>query len=132
MFFSKKSGYHALVLYIHHDHPQPLLVVMPSDVAGDVLSTLKKFEKSSLNTETYIGSLGPFAIIHEIRSFEKIAIHNDGLPWSEPMLYTDFAKKISDRLQEFMDDVPSDIEEELVYFVGEFTMMQDNGFVAPF
>ncbi|EGL82230.1 hypothetical protein CathTA2_2253 [Caldalkalibacillus thermarum TA2.A1] len=132
MFFSKRSRYHGLVLYIYHDQPHPLLLVMPEDVAGDVLSTIKKFEKSALNAQEYIGQLGPFSVVHEIQGFEKITIHHDTLSWSEPILYTDFAKKISDRLQDLMDQVQPDLEEELVYFIGEFTMMQDNGFVAPF
>lgn len=132
MFFSKKSGFHALVLFINSEEPHPLFVVMPSDVANDVISTMRKFEKSPLNDHKHIGNLGPFTIIQDIQDFQKISIYNDTLSWSEPILYTDFAKKITDRLQNMMDDVGEDTAEELVYFTGEFTMMQDNGFAAPF
>jgi hypothetical protein len=132
MLFQKKTGYHALLLYIQNEEPSPMLVVMPNDVANDVLSTMKKFEKSALNDPAFIGNWGPMTIVQDIQGFKKIEIHNDSLPWGEPLLYTDYAKGISERLQEHMDDDAEDVEEDLVYFIGEFTMMQDNGFVAPF
>lgn len=132
MFFSKKKGFHCLVLYIASDEPHPLHIVIPQEVASDVLSTMKKLEKSSINHHRYLGSLGPFTIIQDIQGFGKIQIHNDTLSWSEPLLYTDYAAKISDRLQSFVNHEGDDVEEELIYFVGEFTMMQDNGFLAPF
>jgi ABC-type Zn uptake system ZnuABC Zn-binding protein ZnuA len=132
MFFSKKSGFHCLILYVQGETPHPLHVVIPSDVAGDVISTIKKFEKSSLNEQQYIGSVGPFVIIQDIQGFQKIEIHNDTHTWSDPILYTDFAKKIAEKLQDLVDDDNDEVEEDLIYFVGEFTMMMDNGFVAPF
>lgn len=133
MFFSKKEGFHCLVLYIRSEgEAHPLFLVMPQTVANDVISTMKKFEKSSLNTERHLGSLGSFVIVHDIQGFQKIEIHEDSLPWSEPTLYTDYAKKITERLQNLIDDETDDVEEEVIYFVGEFTMMQDNGFTAPF
>ncbi|WP_202079955.1 hypothetical protein [Caldalkalibacillus salinus] len=132
MFFSKKGGFHCLVLYLNSDEPHPLQIVMPDEVANDVISTMKKLEKSSLNDHKFIGNLGPFSIIQDIQGFQKIEIHNDTLTWSEPMLYTDFAKKLGDRLQALVNDDTDEVEEDLIYFVGEFTMMQDNGFVAPF
>jgi hypothetical protein len=133
MFFSKKSGgFHCLVLFVNSDEPHPMQIVVPQEVASDVISTLKKFEKSNLNQHRFLGNLGPFVIIQDIQGFNKIEIHNDTLSWSEPMLYTDYAKKISDRLQSLVNDESDEVEEDLIYFVGEFTMMQDNGFVAPF
>jgi hypothetical protein len=132
MFFSKKSGFHCLVLYIVSDEPHPLHIVVPQEVASDVISTLKKLEKSSLNNHRFLGNMGPFFIVQDIQGFQKIEIHNDTLSWSEPILYTDYAKKIAERLQALVDDDSDEVEEDLIYFVGEFTMMQDNGFVAPF
>ncbi|WP_025026819.1 hypothetical protein [Caldalkalibacillus mannanilyticus] len=132
MFFTKKTGFHCLVLYVQSEEPHPIHVVLPQEFAGDVISTMKKFEKSSLNNHRYIGNLGPFVIIQDIQGFQKIEIHNETLSWSEPILYTDFAKKINERLQNLIDDETNEVEEELVYFIGEFTMMEDNGFIAPF
>lgn len=132
MFFSKKQGYHCLVLYTFNDEPQPLFIVIPSELASDVVATMRKFEKSSLNNDKILGTLGPFTIVHDIQGFQKLEIYNDSFSWSEPILYTDYAQKVSDKLQSLMDDESDDVEEDLVYFIGEFTMMQDNGFVAPF
>jgi hypothetical protein len=132
MFFSKKSGFNCLVLYVQSDEPHPVQVVIPQELAADVVSTIQKFEKSSLNHHRFIGNLGPFFIIQEIQGFQKIEIHNDTLSWSEPMLYTDFAKKITERMQLLINEESDEVEEDVVYFIGEFTMMQDNGFVAPF
>lgn len=133
MFFSKKSeGFHCLVFFLLSEEPHPMHVVVPQEVAGDVISTLKKFEKSSLNQHRFLGNLGPFVIIQDIQGFNKIEIHNDTLSWSEPVLYTDYAKKVADRLQTLVNDESDEVEEDLIYFIGEFTMMQDNGFVAPF
>lgn len=133
MFFSKKSdGFHCLVLFVNSDEPHPMHIVVPQEVASDVISTLKKFEKSSLNQHRFLGNLGPFVIIQDIQGFNKIEIHNDTLSWSEPILYTDYAKKVADRLQALVNDESDEVEEDLIYYVGEFTMMQDNGFVAPF
>lgn len=132
MFFTKKTGFHCLMISVMNDNPSPQLIIMPNEVAADVISTIRKFEKSALNDEKYIGNKGPFTIVHDIQDFQKISIYNDAIPWSEPILYTDYAKVISDRLQDLMDDVEEKVEEDLVFFVGEFTMMQDNGFSAPF
>lgn len=133
MFFGKKEGFHGLLLYIEHSEgANPLLLVMPQLVANDIISTMKKFEKSSLNSEQYLGKYGSFKLVYDIQGFKKIEIHEDSLPWSEPVLYTDYAKKITERLQQLVDEESEDLQEELVYFIGEFTMMQDNGFTAPF
>ncbi|GAA0360173.1 hypothetical protein [Bacillus horti] len=131
MLFAKKRGYHCLVLFIQGEKPHPYLIISPSEVAADVLSTMKKLESSPLNSEDYLGSLAPFAIVQEIQGLSKIQIHNDSLSWSEPILYTDYAKKVGDRLQGFMSE-DENVNEDLIYFIGEFTMMQDNGFLAPF
>lgn len=119
------------MLYIKSDEPHPLHIVVPQEVAADIVSTIKKLERSELNHYRFLGNLGPFTFVQDIQGFEKIEIHNDTLSWSEPLLYTDFAKKITDRLQTLINE-EENIQEDLVYFVGEFTMMQDNGFVAPF
>jgi hypothetical protein len=132
MFFSKKSGFHCLVLYVHSDEPHPIQIVIPEDHAADVISTMRKLEKSSLNHTTFLGALGPFSIIQDIQGFNKIEIYNDTLSWSEPLLYTDYAKKVTEKLSSLIDEEGRKDEEDLIYFVGEFTMMQDNGFVAPF
>lgn len=132
MFFAKQTGYHGLLLYVHNEHPHPTLVVMPSEVSNDIISTMKKFERSPLNDPKFIGNHGRFTVVYDIQSFTKISIHHDAYPWSEPILYTDYAKSLAARLQALVKDEDEDVQEELVYFVGEFTMMQDNGFVAPF
>jgi len=132
MFFRKKNGFHCLILFVQSEEPHPVHIVMPQEVADDIISTLKKFEKSPLNNHRYIGNLGPFFIVQDIQGFEKIQIHNDTLSWSEPIAYTDFAKKLTERLQGILEDDTHELEEDLVYFIGEFTMMQDNGFVSPF
>lgn len=136
MFFSKKDGFHNIFLYVEKEESHPLNIVVPEALASDVVSTIKKLERSGLNQRKYIGEFGTFKFIMDVQGFRKIEIHNDAYSWSEPLLYTDFAKKIADRLQNHIDSVSEntdeDVEEDLVYFIGEFTMMQDNGFVAPF
>lgn len=132
MFFSKKKGFHCLVLFIASDEPHPLHIVIPQEVAHDIISTMRKLEKSKINHHRYLGNLAPFTIVQDIQGLEKIEIYNDTYSWSEPIPYTDYAQKISTRLQGLINAEAEEVEEDLVYFVGEFTMMQDNGFLAPF
>lgn len=114
-------------------------ILFPSSIAGDFIQLMLKLQKSQINSEEILGDLGGFSILTHIEGLEKITIMDQIHPESEPISFQDFSNHLLHRFNhalcgeeegELADghDIETEGQEDLVFFIGEFTLMKDGSF----
>ncbi|WNC14078.1 hypothetical protein [Brevibacillus brevis] len=104
-------------------------VAFPSSVANDVLSMLKKLEKSKLNKQELLGEIGGFRILTHLEALTGFDIHDDADMEAHPVEIQDFANMLLRRLESLEESGKLDDSEDFAFIMGELTMLRDGSFV---
>lgn len=105
--------------------PNVLAVIVPSQLSNDFDALHKKLENSTLNEITYLPKWGKIQRLLQIEGAKGIEVFSDDI---HPYMFSDWANIILNQLNQHMDDeekLSSKVEDELVFFIGEFTLLRD-------
>ncbi len=115
-------------------------ILFPSIAANDFVQLMIRLQKSKLNSVESLGEIGGFSILTHIEGLEKITVMDEVQPEADPIPFQDFSNQLLNRFNGLLnhDENEEDREEEelleedgqddLVYFIGEFTLMKDGSF----
>ena len=117
-------------------------ILFPSIAANDFVQLMIRLQKSKLNTAESLGEIGGFSILTHIEGLEKITVMDEVQPEADPIPFQDFSNQLLNRFnillnndeigedqdQEEEDLLEEDGQDDLVYFIGEFTLMKDGSF----
>lgn len=114
-------------------------ILFPSVVSSDFIQLMLRLQKSKLNTTEILGDMGDFSILSHIEGLEKITIMDQIHPESEPIPFQDFSNHLLNRFNNMLsgeeeeeateeDNMEVEEQEDLVYFIGELTLMKDGSF----
>ncbi|MEW9667456.1 hypothetical protein ABLT31_01170 [Ammoniphilus sp. 3BR4] len=140
----KKKSFDILLLKPDNDQKEKgrkiVQVLFPSIAANDFVQLMLRLQKSKLNTAEALGEIGGFTILSHIEGLEKITVMDEVQPEAEPIPFQDFSNQLLNRFNSMLneDDIAEGSEDEdmleeegqddLVYFIGEFTLMKDGSF----
>lgn len=106
--------------------PNVLFVIVPPRFSNDFDALLKKLEKSELNQSTYLPKWGKLMRTLHIEGAKGVNVFADDV---QPMMFSDWANIMLSQLNQHMEDeeqeFSSKLEEDLVFFIGEFTLLRD-------
>lgn len=105
--------------------PNVLAVIVPPQLSNDFDALHKKLENSALNERTYLPKWGKIQRLLHIEGTKGIEVFSDDI---HPFMFSDWANIILNQLNQHMDDeenLSSKVEDELVFFIGEFTLLRD-------
>jgi len=105
------------------------LVAFPSVVANDIISMLKKLEKSPFNKPEYLGDIGGFRMLTHIESGTGVEVLDEGDMEAHPVQIQDFANILLRRLEALEETGKFEESEDLAFIMGELTMLRDGSFV---
>jgi hypothetical protein len=113
-------------------------ILFPAAAANDLVQLMTRLQKSKLNSKEYLGEYGGFTILAHIESAEKFNIMDTVHPEAEPLPIQDFASLIINRFNSLLSQEElvegedafenEEDQEDLVFFIGEFTLMKDGSF----
>lgn len=141
--FGKKSKNYDLLLLIPQDVEGQgrrfYQILFPSAAASDFIQLMIKLQRSSLNSAQVLGDLGGFSVLSHIEGLEKVTILDQVHPESEPISFQDFSNHLLHRFNHMLSgeegeeegdgvDLEAEEQDDLVYFIGEFTLMKDGSF----
>lgn len=104
-------------------------VAFPSVVANDVVSMLKKLEKSKLNKQEFLGDIGGFRLITHFEAMTGYEVFDEDDLEAQPVQIQDFASILLRRLEALEQSGKWDDSEDLAFIMGELTMLRDGSFV---
>lgn len=105
--------------------PNLLFVMVPPGFSNDFDALHKKLESSELNQLTYLPKWGRLMRTFHIEGATGIKVFAEDF---QPISFSDWANILLSQLNQHMqdeEDLSSKIEEELIFFIGEFTMLRD-------
>lgn len=115
-------------------------ILFPSIAANDFVQLMLRLQKSKLNSAEALGEIGGFTILSHIEGLEKITVMDEVQPEAEPIPFQDFSNQLLNRFNSMLDSeehledqededmLEEDGQDDLVYFIGEFTLMKDGSF----
>lgn len=103
-------------------------VAFPSVFANDVVSMLRKLEKSSFNKKEILGEIGGFRIVTHLEALTSYEVFDDVDLEAQPVLIQDFASILLRRL-EALDESGDGDDSDLAFIMGELTMLRDGSYV---
>jgi hypothetical protein len=101
------------------------ILSFPTVIAADLMQLLTRLMQSRLNCPETLGEWGGFTLLLHAQACEKIAVLAEHEPLAQPLSYQDFAHAIVRRLNEKLEKENGEEDEELIYFLGEFTLLSD-------
>lgn len=104
-------------------------IAFPSIVSNDIVSMLKKLEKSPFNKQEFIGDIGGFRLITLIESATRLEVLDEEDLEAQPVDIQDFANILLRRLEQVEESGQFEDSEDLAFFMGELTMLRDGSFV---
>ena len=104
-------------------------VAFPSAVANDVVSMLKKLEKSKLNKPEILGDLGGFRMVTHFESMTGYEVFDEADLEGQPVQVQDFASILLRRLEALEQSGKWEDSEDLAFIMGELTMLRDGSFL---
>jgi hypothetical protein len=105
------------------------LVAFPSIVSNDVVSMLKKLERSSFNKPEFLGEIGGFRMLTHIEGATGCDIIDEADMEGHPVQIQDFANILLRRLEALEESGKFEESEDLAFIMGELTMLRDGSFV---
>jgi hypothetical protein len=105
------------------------LVAFPSFVANDIVSMLKKLERSAFNQAEYLGEIGGFRILTHIEASTGYDVIDEADMEGHPVQIQDFANILLRRLEALEESGKFEDSEDLAFIMGELTMLRDGSFV---
>lgn len=105
------------------------LVAFPSVVANDVVSMLKKLERTAFNKQEYLGDLGGFRILTHIDAATGFEVVDEADLEAQPVQIQDFANILLRRMEALEESGKFAESEDLAFIMGELTMLRDGSFV---
>lgn len=106
-------------------------VSFPTMVANDVVSMLKKLEKSKLNRKEYLGDIGGFHLATHYEGLSSFEVLDEADLESQLVPIQDFSSILLRRLQAVEQSGELEDSEDLAFIMGELTMLRDGSFVQP-
>ncbi|RXT14952.1 hypothetical protein [Ammoniphilus sp. CFH 90114] len=115
-------------------------ILFPSIAANDFVQLMLRLQKSNLNTKEILGDIGGFTILSHVEGLEKITVMDEVQPEAEPIPFQDFSNQLLNRFNSMLNEeehmeeaededmLEADGQDDLVYFIGEFTLMKDGSF----
>jgi selenocysteine lyase/cysteine desulfurase len=104
-------------------------VAFPSMVANDIVSMLKKLEKSKLNKPELLGEIGGFRIVTHLEALTSFDVLDDADMEAQPVQIQDFANILLRRLEALEESGKLGDSEDVAFIMGELTMLRDGSFV---
>jgi hypothetical protein len=104
-------------------------VAFPSFVANDIVSMLRKLERSSFNKPEFLGEIGGFRILTHIEALTGYEVIDEADLEATPVQIQDFANTLLRRLEALEESGKWEGSEDLVFIMGELTMMRDGSFM---
>lgn len=104
-------------------------VAFPSVVANDIVSMLRKLERSSMNKAEYLGEIGGFRILTHLEALTGFEIFDEVDLEATPVQIQDFASILLRRLEALEESGKLGDSEDLAFIMGELTMLRDGSFV---
>lgn len=104
-------------------------VAFPSMVANDIVSMLKKLEKSKLNKPELLGEIGGFRIVTHLEALTSFDVLDDADMEAQPVQIQDFANILLRRLEALEESGNLGDSEDVAFIMGELTMLRDGSFV---
>lgn len=105
------------------------LVAFPSIVANDIVSMLKKLERSSFNKQEFLGDLGGFRILTHIEAATGYEVLDEVDMEAQPVQIQDFANILLRRMEALEESGKFADSEDMAFIMGELTMLRDGSFV---
>lgn len=105
--------------------PNIIFVLVPPPISNDFDALHKKLENSELNQAQYLPKWGKISRVLHIEGAQKMNELADDL---HPMTFSDWANIIVSQLNQHMEteeEFSSKLEDDLVFFIGEFTLLRD-------
>ncbi len=106
--------------------PNVVFVMVPPQLSSDFDALHKKLENSVLNELTYLPKWGKISRTLHIEGASSINMLSDDV---QPISFSDWANIILSQLNQHMQDeeeeLSSKLEDELIFFIGEFTLLRD-------
>ncbi|GAA4713391.1 hypothetical protein [Brevibacillus fulvus] len=131
--FSKKEkkpdGTDLLLIAVDSQNRSLYQVAFPSIVANDIVSMLKKLQRSPLNKKDYIGEIGGFRIMTHIEAATHVEILDEADLQAHPVQIQDFANMLLMRLEALEQSGKLEDSEDLAFLMGELVMLRDGSFV---
>ncbi|WP_019121339.1 hypothetical protein [Brevibacillus massiliensis] len=104
-------------------------VVFPSAYANDIVSMLRKLQKSPINKREYLGEIGGFHISTHLEAMTSFEVLDEADLEAHPVQIQDFANILLRRLEALEESGEVGESEELAFIMGELTMLRDGTFV---
>lgn len=104
-------------------------VAFPSLLANDVVSMLKKLEKSKLNKQEFLGEIGGFRIVTHLEALTSYEVMDEADMEGHPVQIQDFANILLRRLEMLEESGKLGDSEDIAFIMGELTMLRDGSFV---
>lgn len=105
------------------------LISFPSMVANDVVSMLKKLEKSKLNKQELLGDIGGFRLTTHFEGLTGFEVFDEADLEAQPVPIQDFASTLLRRLEALEQSGKWEDSEDLAFIMGELTMLRDGSFI---
>lgn len=105
-------------------------VAFPSVYANDIVSMLKKLEKSKLNKREILGDIGGFHLATHLEALTSYDVFDENDLEAQPVMIQDFASILLRRL-EAIDESGDGDDPDLAFIMGELTMLRDGSYVPP-
>lgn len=106
--------------------PNVIAVIVPTQLSNDFDALHKKLENSELNDRTYLPKWGKIQRLLHIEGAKGVEVLSDT---AHPLMFADWANILLNQLNQHIGDeeenLSSKIEDELIFFVGEFTLLRD-------
>jgi hypothetical protein len=106
--------------------PNVVFVLVPEPIANDFEILHRKFENAMINNGEYLRKWGRISLILHVHGLKKVEFFSDDV---QPITFADWGNMMVNQLGEHMEDeesnLPSKVEDELVYYLGEFTLLKD-------
>lgn len=111
---------------VKEGYPNIDLIIVPSGISTDFESLVKKLEDSQLNKENFLPHWGKILLLYHVVGVEKVKFYTEDV---QPILFSDWANRallqLSEHLEEEDPQYSQELEELLIYFVGELTLLKD-------
>lgn len=107
-------------------YPNTIFITVPEQLATEFEILHKKLETSVLNNTHYLPKWGRITRLLQVKGSKAIEAYSDDI---QPISCADWANILLNQLHQHMGDeesqLPRDIEDELIFFIGELTLLRD-------
>ncbi|MEJ8546837.1 hypothetical protein [Brevibacillus borstelensis] len=104
-------------------------VAFPSMYANDIVSMLRKLERSAFNQPEYLGEIGGFRLVTHLEAMMGITVMDEADMEGHPVQIQDFANILLRRLEALEERGVLGENEDIAFIMGELTMLRDGSFI---